>query len=199
MKQKQAAFSLIEIMVAVTLLAVIIIGLVTAFNVTQKAMLAGLSQSGSLLDGGSASDMMAREIEQASPVSFFTTNTATNVWFGAQSNRVGWVDFWLSNTLTTYGVSNSANGIGALYRFDDFHTNQIVEGVVAFTVTGLDKSGNPTTNFPRAVLLELGTLDKPSLEHYNSLSNTPLALAYLTNQAAHLHIFRQRISVKAQP
>ena len=193
-------------MVTVTLLAVIILGLVAAFNTTQKAMVAGLAQADTLQDGRAATDMMAREIEQAVtvPGSFFqfvyTTNTTTNVWpiaGGTRTNIIGQIAFWMGRELVLYGVNSDINGVGSLYRNDLTNTNHLANGVVVFTATKLDSTGNPTTNFPHAVLLEIGTLEKRTLEHYNSLSNSPLALAYLTNQAGHLHIFRQRISIKA--
>jgi len=60
-------FSLIEIMVTVTLLAVIILGLVTMFNQTQRAFTTSLNQVDVLEGGRTASDMIAREMEQNSP------------------------------------------------------------------------------------------------------------------------------------
>ena len=190
-------------MVTVTLLAVIILGLVAAFNTTQKAMVTGLAQADTLQDGRAATDMMAREIEQAVPAPFSAfghvlvqTNT-TNLWSGPQTNYTGAIGFEFGQHVVAYYVSNDVNGVGTLFRHEDINTNHLANGVVVFTATKLDSTGNPTTNFPHAVLLEIGTLEKRTLEHYNSLSNSPLALAYLTNQAGHLHIFRQRISIKA--
>jgi prepilin-type N-terminal cleavage/methylation domain-containing protein len=60
-------FSLIEIMVTVTLLAVIILGLVTMFNQTQRAFTTSLNQVDVLEGGRTAADMIAREMEQNTP------------------------------------------------------------------------------------------------------------------------------------
>ena len=60
-------FSLIEIMVTVTLLAVIILGLVTMFNQTQRAFTTSLNQVDVLEGGRTACDMIARELEQNIP------------------------------------------------------------------------------------------------------------------------------------
>ena len=61
------AFSLIEILVSVALLAVIMIGLVAMFGQTQKAFRAGLTQTDVLESGRSLTDMLGREIQEMRP------------------------------------------------------------------------------------------------------------------------------------
>jgi hypothetical protein len=103
--------------------------------------------------------------------------------------------------------------------------NRIIDGVVSFRIRAFSASGNPivgrntatsinaiTNNItgneylyqfrsnavPAYVEVELGILETRTLEHYNSYSNNPaLALPYLTNHAAQVHIFRQRIPIRA--
>ena len=59
------AFSLIEILIAVTLMSVIVLGLMAMFGETQRAFRTGISQVDALEGGRSALEMMAREVEQA--------------------------------------------------------------------------------------------------------------------------------------
>ncbi len=75
----QRAFSLVEILVVVTLLTIIMIGLLAMFNQTQKALLAGTTQSDYLESGRAATEEIAREIEQMAPSNVgFTNGSAIN-------------------------------------------------------------------------------------------------------------------------
>jgi hypothetical protein len=60
----ELAFSLIEIMVTVTLLAFIILGLVAMFNQTRRAFTSSITQVDILESGRSSSDIVTREMEQ---------------------------------------------------------------------------------------------------------------------------------------
>ena len=60
--RRQSAFSLVEIMVAVTLLALIVIGLISVFNHTQKALRGAHNQT-DVLEGARATvDLVTRDI-----------------------------------------------------------------------------------------------------------------------------------------
>ncbi len=61
------AFSLIELMVAVGLLSLIVLGLLQAFNQTQKAFRTGINQGDVMEAGRATMDMMARELSQMTP------------------------------------------------------------------------------------------------------------------------------------
>jgi type II secretory pathway component PulJ len=61
------AFSLIEVLIAVTLMSVIVIGLMAVFGETQRAFRTGITQVDVMEGGRSALEIMAREVEQATP------------------------------------------------------------------------------------------------------------------------------------
>ncbi len=66
-RRLSAAFTLVEIMIAVTLMSVIILGLMAMFTQTQRAFRMGMNQTDVLEAGRIAMDMMTREIEQTTP------------------------------------------------------------------------------------------------------------------------------------
>src|SRR6185295_14642440 len=75
---RQAAFSLIEIMVVMGLLVVIILGLLLMFNQTQRAFRAGMTQVDVLENGRTATEMIARELSQIAPNGLQRTNNSPN-------------------------------------------------------------------------------------------------------------------------
>ena len=129
----RSAFSLIEIMVAVALLAVIIVGLLAMFYQTQRAFRAGLAQVDVLEGGRAAMELTLRDLQDVS-VSFDTPVTnlearppvgytpltldlpgnetiqasLQDVWFIRRIN-----DDWIGES---YQVSNIVAGVGTLYR-----------------------------------------------------------------------------------
>jgi len=132
-------FSLIEIMVTVTLLAVIILGLVTMFNQTQRAFTTSLNQVDVLEGGRTAADMIAREMEQNVPCYYsgvfnfdvnppqFSTNI-NYVWPLANPPDVRTNVMEQLFFLTRYNQQwnavgfevepdSLANGVGTLYRY----------------------------------------------------------------------------------
>ena len=75
------AFSLVEILVSITLLSVIILGLVAMFGQTQQAFRAGLTQTDVLESGRSLTDMLGRELQEMRP-----SQVANAVNFFADTN-----------------------------------------------------------------------------------------------------------------
>jgi len=61
------AFSLIEILVTITLLSFIVIGLLIMFNQTQRAFKAGMMQTDVLENGRATIDMIVRDLELLTP------------------------------------------------------------------------------------------------------------------------------------
>ena len=59
------AFSLVEVLIAVTLMSIIVLGLMAMFGQTQRAFRMGITQVDVMESGRAALEMMAREIEQA--------------------------------------------------------------------------------------------------------------------------------------
>lgn len=88
----RSAFSLIELMVAVALMSVIILGLMAMFNQTQRAFRTGMTQTDILESGRFASDMLAGELEQITPAGAPQIHTLHINQFGInfQSQRVNY-------------------------------------------------------------------------------------------------------------
>lgn len=135
---RASAFSLIELMLAVTITTVIVGALYAVFNQTQRALLANTNQVDVLENGRSAMDTIARELSFAAPaLRPFVTNLnitrppvyrpvvqsiptvnekspiqRTNlleVFYFLSRYRTNWVG-------TEYFVSGANNGVGALMR-----------------------------------------------------------------------------------
>src|SRR5262245_45016848 len=66
MPRRRAAFSLLEVMVAVALLAVIIVGLLAMFYQVQRAFRAGTGQGDLMEHGRATMNLLTRELQQAS-------------------------------------------------------------------------------------------------------------------------------------
>lgn len=69
------AFTLVEIMIAITLMSVIVLGLMAMFSQTQRAFRLGMNQTDVLEGGRIATDMIVREMEQMMPT--YKTNMLT--------------------------------------------------------------------------------------------------------------------------
>jgi prepilin-type N-terminal cleavage/methylation domain-containing protein len=83
-RRAKRAFSLIEVLVAVTLMSVIILGLMAMFSETQRAFRLGITQVDVLEPGRSALELMAREVEQAAPTHLGTNSF--NFYVGGYNN-----------------------------------------------------------------------------------------------------------------
>ncbi|MGN6554169.1 MAG: PilW family protein [Verrucomicrobiota bacterium] len=141
-----SAFSLVEIMIAVTLLSVIILGLMAMFSQTQRAFRLGMNQTDVLESGRLAADMISRELEQARPSykqdgatpGFYSElmnlgNSGTQVLPGTGVERTNLIDdlFFQTRENQTYtGVGyfvrtdaklpapNGYGSVGTLYRYE---------------------------------------------------------------------------------
>ncbi len=132
---RRAAFSLIELLTAVSIMMVIIYALYAMFNQTQKALRANITQVDVLESGRAASEMMGRELEQIGACNLgqtinvtaqtrlppltqldlepsrdpLRTNVLQEFFFmSRQANK--WVG-------TGYRVLEADDGVGTLYRF----------------------------------------------------------------------------------
>jgi prepilin-type N-terminal cleavage/methylation domain-containing protein len=138
-RRKCRAFSLLEIMVAVALLAVIIVGLLAMFFQVQRAFRAGTSQVDVLEAGRGVMNFLPRELQQITATGLPVTNLAVIAAINATDtvellptggerynflndlcflSRAG--DVW---TGTAYRFSNAVTGVGALYRLSSSITN----------------------------------------------------------------------------
>ena len=161
------AFSLIEIMVAVTLLAVIIVGLLAMFYQTQRAFRAGMAQVDVLEGGRATMELITRELQEVSassdspvtnfearvPVGYASLNlelpagetissTIQDLWFLRRFN-----DDWFGES---YHVGNPVAGVGTLYRMFVTGGRTNAPGLTDLLRTPLIDTNSPlTTNFIR--------------------------------------------------
>jgi prepilin-type N-terminal cleavage/methylation domain-containing protein len=166
----RAAFTLIEIMVVVVLLAVIVIGLMAMFNQTQRAFRAGMAQTDILEAGRMFTDLLVRDVEQMTPsyqtnaVNFYVdipnyspeqvvlpanggvprTNVLEDMFFLTRYNQTWKAVGYYVRSSTNAGYGGYIENAGSLYRFE---TNMSI----------LQFNGNPSlpfrtylnaTNFP---------------------------------------------------
>ena len=308
----EAAFSLIELMVTITLLSFIMLGLLMMFNQTQRAFRSSMTQADVLESGRALMDMITRELEQVTPshqqdfligqnrvrtTNFFAwlsmnpsynagfdepqllgmpgttyrgqpnvqdrrTNIVQRVFFLTRQNQ-DWIG--IGYQVIPQGWSGMA---GTLYRFsatnrivsgrldlsDRFNLaseaalrdaavgrpvtnmNRIAEGIVHFQAHTYDNRGlrlcpdwpdpfrpvllpNVETRWaqfrnwssgipsqadtffvsnavPAEVELELGVLENTTLERFKAIGNAVAQRNYLSNHAANVHIFRQRVPIR---
>src|SRR5213593_2982544 len=119
-----SAFSLIEIMVAVTLLAVITVGLLSMFYQTQRAFRLGANQVDILESGRATMQLMGQELQEAYPSHIPDVPNFEAAPFGSAR-----LDMYLSTGLRTNLLQDitflSRRGdewIGTTYRVD--HNNK---------------------------------------------------------------------------
>jgi hypothetical protein len=133
-KTRRKALTLLEMMVAVTLLAMIMIGLLAMFNQTQKALRAVNAQSDIFENARGALSMLSRDLSE---MTAYGESDVVNFTFG-QSALSGNVNvtvpggtivpfrfheaFWLARANDQwsgvgYFVDSQADGVGTLYRF----------------------------------------------------------------------------------
>jgi hypothetical protein len=167
------AFSLIELLTAVSIMVVIIYALYSMFNQTQKALRANITQVDVLESGRAAAEMLGREIEQLTAsklpqtVNFYTgmtpvppvlqtdvdektvlrTNSLQEFFFLSRQTNA-WVG-------TGYRVMSANNGVGTLFRFTAAtnyyrlnYTNLMGQFAHAILTTNA-LTGDYSTNFQR--------------------------------------------------
>jgi prepilin-type N-terminal cleavage/methylation domain-containing protein len=144
------AFTVLELLVAISILAIIVFALYQMFHQTQKAMRGNVTQVDVMESGRAAMEMMARELSQIAPCKL---QGATNLYLGLfpppplapelmppapfmqlemggtaplRTNMVHQFLFLRPQTnqwfATGYRVIGADGGVGTLYRFS-LHTN----------------------------------------------------------------------------
>jgi type II secretory pathway pseudopilin PulG len=130
----RAAFSLIEILLVVTLLSLIMLALMAVFNSTQTAFRASITQTDVLQGGRATMDMITSDFRQMSPSdNIYAPNLTSNL-----NNISSPVNFWLSRQgVTLYqsliGVSQNqvrTNQIQSFFILS--YQNQVWKGVGYF-------------------------------------------------------------------
>jgi prepilin-type N-terminal cleavage/methylation domain-containing protein len=271
--RQRRGFSLIEIMVAVTLLAVITVGLLAMFYHTQRAFRLGAGQVDTLEAGRTTMQLLSHDLQEMYPshipevLNFQTgpsgnaarldmvlpgtgglerTNLLQDISFLARRG-----DEWIG---VTYRVAHINRGAGTLYRavistnpavqdvrfagrrpewevvsnlFNTIITgtpdaakgNELVEtdnrfhrvadGVVHLRVRGAyDEVGRVfaepasgvyvfTNGVPAYIDVELAILDPKAVAQFQARPNDTAARDYVSGQAHRLHLFTQRIHIRA--
>ena len=279
---RSIGFTVVELLVAVSIMTVIVLALYGMFDQTQRALRSNVAQVDVLEGGRAAMEMISRELSQAqasgvlSNKNFFLalnqpprrmplvvtnewrTNATQQLYFLSKSNKTWLVLSYrvLPSTNLLSGIPGSTEGVGSLARFTigatddaisaldpflaimnpnvvpDTNYARILEGVVHFKVRAYDSFGDPmihqvyltnafrytnswlepdprdatstlcvTTNttLPAFVEVELGLLEPQAAERWKSMP-TPLARSnYLARQAGRVHLFRERIPLRAAP
>lgn len=129
--RRQSALTLVEMMVATTLLVVMMLGLTAMFNQTQRAFLGGLKQVDVFEGGRAVMDIVSRDIEQmaaSDDANYFSVYGGLPLFAGNPVNN-----FLVQNTQQTARTNvlhsvyllNHANAWRALgYRVLDSDTNK---------------------------------------------------------------------------
>ena len=281
--QRGLAFTVVELMVAVSIMTLIVLALYGMFDQVQKALRGNVSQVDVLEGGRAAMELMTREMEQIQAGNILNQ---TNLYVGLGRDSFGGLQlpfrqellgvgeyrtnvlqevYFLSHfnkqwTGTGYRVlaSNFKNGllnqfalagVGTLARYaEGIHdsnltrtnpfpfvmnslpgnlTNyqRLVDGVVHFRIRAYDGSGLPltylTNNYngvnmlnddgitgetrytftntavPAYLELELGLLEPQVLEKLKSFPTPAAAANFLMKQTGKIHLFQQRIPIRA--
>lgn len=134
-RQPRRGFSLVEMMVALGILAMIIVGLLAMFSQTSRALRSANNQTDVLESGRLMMEMMTREVQQAIPTGqdsygfhFFASRILDANPLNQRLPGGGTLDndleafFFIIRDNTTYKgigyfVDPAANGVGTLYRF----------------------------------------------------------------------------------
>jgi prepilin-type N-terminal cleavage/methylation domain-containing protein len=266
---QRRGFSLIEIMVAVTLLAVIMVGLLAMFYHTQRAFRLGAGQVDTLEAGRTTMQLLSHDLQEMYPShipevlnfqagpsgpaarldmdlpgGFYRTNLLQDISFLARRGEE-----WIA---ITYRVAHTNFGAGTLYRSvmstnptdqrvtpplpewqiisnlfgtitagtpddrlgnglieDDDRFHRVADGVVHLRVRGAyDDQGrifpesSPgvylfTNGVPGYIDIELGILDPKAVAQFETRTTDTAARDYVAGQAHRLHLFTQRIHIRA--
>ena len=291
------AFSMVELLVTMTLLSLIVLVLMVVFNSTQQAFRAGVTQTDVLEGSRAAVDLIATDLRAMVPSGGSSNYVYNNVYYSGavnfcsidnnydvgyfsvpaisylplqqglpgtllqRTNVLNWV-FILGRENTKWTAAgyvvnpNSASPLYPLYRFykeagistpprdlyNLFWTNvyyaqwtnlsHVMDGVVHFAVHPYDPAGYLMTNnvyvvipgppaqirlhknvhfyppywgevgtcfysnaVPAAVEFQLGVLEDRALQRAESFGSLSAASNYLSQQSAHVHLFRQRVAI----
>jgi prepilin-type N-terminal cleavage/methylation domain-containing protein len=268
-RNERRGFSLIEIMVAVTLLAVITVGLLSMFYHTQRAFRLGAGQVDTLEAGRTTMQLLSHDLQEMYPShipevlnlqvapsgndarldmdlpgGLERTNLLQDISFLARRG-----DDWIG---VMYRVAHTNRGAGTLYRSiistnpaiqsvtpylpewqivsnlfaaitaatpdpvggnglveSDRRFHRVADGVVHLRVRGayddvgrLFPESAPgeyafTNGVPAYIDIELGILDPKAVAQFEARTSDTAARTYVSGQAHRLHLFTQRIHIRA--
>ncbi len=190
-------FTLIEIMVAMALLTVIVIGLMAMFSQTQRAFRAGMAQTDQLEGGRMFSDLILQDLRQITPtmqtngVNFFAeipnyspakeilpgvsnvlrTNIFQDIFFTKRENQY-WsgVGYFVRTNGSYYG---NVAPVGTLYRFEkDVHVSDFTgPNVYGTFLDYLNATNNPYSGLPTSLSKVLDGVVEFHVRCYDNYGN----------------------------
>ena len=95
--KKDRGFSLVEVLLAVTLLSLIVLALMAVFNMTQNAFRASVTQTDVLEGGRATMDLITTDLRQMTP-----SGGVSNYVFAGSSYTYGAVNFFATNNSYQY-------------------------------------------------------------------------------------------------
>jgi competence protein ComGC len=176
---RRSAFTVVELLVAVSIMTLIVLALYNMFDQTQRALRGNVAQVDTLEGGRSAMELMSRELEQMragkvvsnvnlyagmippTPIhrqqlvqtNVFRTNVLQELFFLSHSNK-SWsaTGYRILTSTNQFGIFDTfaLNGVGTLARFS---TNTFEGGLIQSALFGkvMDPSKVTLANYQRVV------------------------------------------------
>jgi len=192
----RCAFTLIEVMVVVTLLSLIVLALMTVFNSTQAAFRASATQADVLEGGRAVMDLITGDLKGMSPSLGQTNNPAINF--------LGTVNFCVTNNNNYQSLNQSLIGV----TDPNTQRTNIVESF--FILSSGNQNGAPTwygtgyavyvsptnlyslyrfsTNHPMAALNSVSNLFYNDFQNFLSTLSTPTNDSHLIDGVINLRL-----------
>jgi len=208
-------FTLIEILVAMSILSVFLLGLMQFYSSTESVLSSGVDRSEMFERARVAMDMMANDLtciyysQSDSKAKAFKCSTGNNGYFEAVTVRPEKLnpDAKTSIVAVKYEMGSSSGGANSLYYYydsngDNFSVSgasfsnktELVEGVTSFSISKFCGDG---CDLPALVVIRLSLLDTKSLKRLkanSSLKDT------ITKNPANVREFRRMIVIdRGQP
>lgn len=186
-RRLSTAFTLVEIMVVVTLLSLIVLALMAVFSSTQQAFRASVTQADLLEGGRAAIDFMAADVRTLTPGG---ANDPSDVHFSVAVTNYGWPPsplyqplvastFLRSNVLENFFILSRGNADGVPTWYG-----------VGYAVTATNASAGPLYSLYRFATNHPGSTAPSVLyrDYVNFLTNVSRGGSHLMDGVVHLTV-----------
>src|SRR6266545_2235625 len=205
------AFTLVELLVAISVLTLIVLVLYGLFDQVQKALRSNVAQVDVLEGGRAAGQLLSGDAEQ---MVAGNQSASTNLYIDLtalpyqqallDTNRVNALQelFFLSHTNkswigTGYRVlffdTNGLLMVSNIYPNVTIVTNLVFQGAVTREI----RYSFTNSALPSYLEVQWGILEPHVLDRYRSYSDPSVASNYLARQAGAVHLFQQRIPIRS--